>query len=139
MRFLPHIIYSVALTSISYHLLVHKKTAEAQKAQLTARISILESIIQSLRSDNLPSDVEIERLKKLARAHDIHAQPPATLGGIVNEKVNWRDVFLGRKRVSANESEWDAKDLDKGAWRYVSSFSSLLICRLAHQEIENAS
>jgi hypothetical protein len=114
MRYLPHLIYSVALTTISLRLLSQRKETEAQKAQLTAQISILESIVHQLRTNKPLSDDELTRLRKLARAHDGHPEP---VEGNSKDKVNWKDVIFGRNRTEeemGKESDWDTKDMETG-------------------------
>jgi hypothetical protein len=111
-HFLPHVLYSLAITSLSIHLILHKKEVDAQRANLTAQISILESIAQRLKWDKPPDD-ELKRLKRLARAHE--AGSPVQ-GLSKDLTVSWKDVILGAKRPesSGEVSSWDRKDLDKG-------------------------
>ncbi|EPQ55232.1 hypothetical protein GLOTRDRAFT_76550 [Gloeophyllum trabeum ATCC 11539] len=92
--YLPHIIYSVALTSVSIHLLWQRKTAEAQKASVLAQTSILEDIAQRLRSNDDLSDEEYTRLRNLARKKGEAVFNPAE---VKNEEIGWKDVFLGKK------------------------------------------
>ena len=63
--YLPHVLYSVALTSISINLVSFRKTAEADVARVNAQISILESIKQQLQSRVPLSTDELEKLKEV--------------------------------------------------------------------------
>src|ERR1700722_3789708 len=115
MRYLPHLIYSVALTTVSLHLLSHRKASENQKARLTAQISILESIVHQLRSNNPLSNDELQRLRNLARANSEETLPGSAA---YEDKVSWRDVILGRRWLATaqdEESKWHKKDIEEGA------------------------
>jgi len=100
--YVPHLLYSTVLTSLSLHLLFHKKQSEVDRSHLTAQISILESLTQQLRSGQDVADGEIERLYKLAKTHD-DSYVDGT--GVERQKVGWRDVFLGRKTSEVVEGE----------------------------------
>jgi hypothetical protein len=92
--YIPHLLYSTALTSLSFHLLFHKKQSEVDRAHLNAQTSILESLVHQLRSGQDVSDEEIERLCRLAKTHeDGHMEGV----GARREKIGWKAVFLGRK------------------------------------------
>ena len=92
--YLPHLIYSVALTSISLHLLVKRDAIETERAQLSAQISVLESVVRQLRtSDSNVNVAEVDRLMKLARAHREERLAQ-------NRVMSWRDVFLGKGEKS---------------------------------------
>lgn len=111
-RFLPHVLYSVALTSVSMHLLFQRKTVESERGHVTAQITILESIVHRLRTDKNFSDDELEKLRKLARAH---GESETQLEGLSKGIVGWKEVFLGGKRQESGEvSNWDRRDLEKG-------------------------
>jgi hypothetical protein len=105
--YLPHLIYSTILTSLSFHLLFQKKQSEVDRAHLTAQISILESLKDRLRSEQDISDDEIERLCRLAKTHEESHMEGA---GMKREKVGWKEVFLGQK------SEVDPGEHDKKDW-----------------------
>ena len=114
--YIPHLIYSTALTSISFHLLFQKKQSEVDRAHLNAQISILESLAHRLRSRQEVSDEEIERLCKLAKTHEDHSGV-----GTKSESVSWKDVFLGRtSKEDARERE--RKELEE------SQYPDLYIC-----------
>jgi len=113
LRYLPHVLYSLAITSLSVHLLVHRNAAAAQRAHLAAQISILQSLAQRLKAADTPlPDGELEMLGRLVRAHDDKA-PSAqrVLGG----GVGWKDVFFGAKRAEGEGemSKWDTMDFEK--------------------------
>ena len=112
--FLPHLIYSVAITSVSIHLVYQRKISNDERAQINAQISILESISQQLQSNKPLSDNELERLKRLAYPVKDREY---SVAGILKEEIRWKDVILGRKRSDgvADSTDWDKKDIQKGS------------------------
>jgi hypothetical protein len=104
----PHIIYSLALTSLSSHLLFERRANAENRAQITAHITILESIADTLRSGKHISDAELNKLKRLARARK--ESVPDDL-----KKTTWSDMFfLSRRSESPDMSKRDLKDLEAG-------------------------
>lgn len=61
------------------------------KSQINARITVLQSISEQLRSDKPLSQGELERLKKLARP------PEDALEVAAREEMSWKEAFLGKK------------------------------------------
>jgi len=102
------LIGATALTSMSVHLMVHRRQAVAERAQLNGRISILESLVGRLQSGEHISGAEIERLQKLSK--------PGGGGGddAHQPALSWKEVILGRKTESvpldeaAVIQEWQA-------------------------------
>jgi hypothetical protein len=91
-----HILYSTAITSISIHLVYQRRLFADQRAGVQARITVLESIAEELRSNKDLSPDDLARLKRLAR-------PPEEKG---EEKVmSWREVFFGKKDFVKDEVE----------------------------------
>jgi hypothetical protein len=66
-RYFPHVLFSLALTTISINLVSHRRTAEDERSRVQARISVLESIKEQLQSGKPLSNEELDRQKKLAR------------------------------------------------------------------------
>ncbi|ESK97283.1 hypothetical protein Moror_17848 [Moniliophthora roreri MCA 2997] len=85
--YLPHLLYSIAITSLSLHLVYQKRFFSEQRHQIDARISVLESIADELRSEKSLSPEELQRLTRLAR-------PTEEIK--FNEKFSWKEVILGR-------------------------------------------
>lgn len=112
--YFPHALYSVAITSISIHLVSHRKAASDDRARVQAQKSILESIATQLKSEQPISGDELERLKRLARASKDVEAPKGDVAG--KEVIGWKEVIFGRKRSENAEvmSKWDRKDLDTG-------------------------
>ena len=107
--YIPHLIYSTALTSLSLHLLYQKKQSEMDRAHLAAQTSILEALAHRLRSGQNISDEEVERLCRLAKTHEeTHAEE----AGVKRAKVGWKDVFLGKK-IEGGVGERERKDLEE--------------------------
>ncbi|KAH7928672.1 hypothetical protein BV22DRAFT_1030427 [Leucogyrophana mollusca] len=112
-RYLPHLLYSTALTSVSIHLLWQRKLAEEDRARATAQISILNDIIQQLRSGKPLADEEIIRLRNLARVHR-HSERD-TNSTADNSEIRWTDVLWGRKASDDQgvTEGWEQRDLDQ--------------------------
>ncbi|RDX44217.1 hypothetical protein OH76DRAFT_1111312 [Lentinus brumalis] len=118
--YLPHLIYSTALTSVSMHHLFQRKAAEANRAHVAAQISILEDLHTRLAAREDIPDREFDRLWRLARSHDVWRAEEAE-GMDVNlksvhiqpkETVGWREVLLGRRFDTSRTEELDRKDLE---------------------------
>ncbi len=127
LAYLPHLIFSTALTSVTMHHLYQRKAAEEDRAHVAAQLSILEDLHTRLAAHEPIPDREFDRLWKLARNHDVlraaeaggegdekgarvksvHIQPKETIG--------WREVLLGRRFDTARTEELDRKDLERGA------------------------
>ena len=127
LAYLPHLLYSTALTSITMHHLYQRKAAEEDRAHVAAQLSILEDLQTRLHAHEPIPDHEFDRLWRLARSHDVwraaadgetgtgadvklksvHIQPTETVG--------WREVLLGRRFDTARTEELDRKDLERGA------------------------
>ncbi|KAG1746383.1 hypothetical protein EDB19DRAFT_1689195 [Suillus lakei] len=110
-QYIPHILYSTALTSISMHLLWQRKTADEDRARFKAQTSILQDLIEQLRSGKLISDEEITRSRNLARIHGERKQSPDKEGS----NIGWMDVLWGRKTPAdlGVSDEWERKDLEQ--------------------------
>lgn len=68
--YLPHIIYTTALTSITLHLLVTRKDADAAQRKADARISLLEGLAGRLRSGEHVDSDEVTRVRRLLRENE---------------------------------------------------------------------
>ncbi|KZT21103.1 hypothetical protein NEOLEDRAFT_1182025 [Neolentinus lepideus HHB14362 ss-1] len=108
--YMPHIIYSLALTSVSMNMLYQRKLGEAQKASISAQTTILESLAQRLRSgENFPEE-EVERLWNLARK-----KGETTLNPHV-EEIGLKETFLGKKldaEETARVEEWERLEIEQ--------------------------
>ncbi|EAU91871.1 hypothetical protein CC1G_04638 [Coprinopsis cinerea okayama7 len=112
--YVPHALYAIAVTSISIHIVGHKRESEEERTRYESRISILEQIRDHLRNPNsTTSKDEIERLKRLARP--LKEDPHADGRKLPEVEIGWRDVWFGRKLPKEDEelSEWDKKDLER--------------------------
>ena len=109
--YLPHVLYSLALTSVSINLVGKRKSVDDEKSRIGAQLSILESLKEQLLSKNPPSVAEIERLKKLARPamEDIATKPLPK-----EQETTWSAIFSGKgPAVKEGElSKWDQEDLE---------------------------
>ena len=124
--YLPHVLYSLAITSLGMHLLSQRKEAETERLQVTAQLSLLEPTAARLRAGERIPPPELDRILKLARSHRSTApEEEAKIG----EEISWREVMLGRKKDARAEveeerrkraEEWDRKDMEAGGYRRVS-------------------
>jgi len=124
-RYFPHAIYSLAITSISIHLVSQKRKIEEDRARIAARISILESVIEQLHENkDVPLD-ELDRLHRLAQL------PVAGENAGENKRISWREVFLGpRKAADSEMNDFDRRDWEKGMSLLLITrfFSNLIKC-----------
>jgi len=107
--YLPHTLYTVAIISLSVHLVNQRKTASEERARVDAQVSILRSISEQLQSGKPQSAEGLERMKRLARSPE---QLPFT--SLPKESIGWKEAIFGRK--ASNEPQtgvWDQRDIDK--------------------------
>lgn len=110
--YLPHILYSTALTSVSIHLLWRRKAFEDDRARHDAQITILEDLAHQLRSGSSITDEEVDRLRKLVQVHQGTNEEAA--GGAQEHSISWKDVFWGKKTDDRSKAdEWEQKDLEQ--------------------------
>jgi hypothetical protein len=117
LAYAPHIVYTLALISVSTHLLWHRKAVDAQRSHLGAQITVLESLTGRLRGGERISQADIDRLKNLVRAQEAATPAPQT-GSLLAEEVGWKDVFFGRTQPLESMSrseEYDQKDWESRA------------------------
>ncbi|KAF9047601.1 hypothetical protein BJ165DRAFT_1403284 [Panaeolus papilionaceus] len=95
--YFPHVLYGLALTSVSINLVGHRKQVEEDRARIDAQFSILESIKEQLQQ-NLQDRKYHSSLKDKTGA-----------------EVGWGSIFQGRTPDASDGekiSHWDQKDLD---------------------------
>ena len=73
LEYLPHLLYSTALTSTAMHHLQQRKAAADERSHVAAQISILEDLRARLSAREPVPERELERLWHLARSHDVWA------------------------------------------------------------------
>ncbi|KAI0071176.1 hypothetical protein K474DRAFT_1652816 [Panus rudis PR-1116 ss-1] len=117
-RYIPHIIYTTALISVSTHALYQRKKHEDERLHTEAHISLLDSLITRLRAGETIPEKEFTLLDKFTR--DPEVDRAAARGLEAKEEMGWREVLFGRKRseedaagVRKRQEEWDRKDLEK--------------------------
>lgn len=122
LEYLPHLIYSTALTSVSMHHLYQRKALEADRAHVAAQLSILDDLRTRLAAGEDIPERELDRLWRLARSHDVWRGAGTGEGDVKSvhlqsgETVGWREVLLGRRFDTSRTEELDRKDLEKGAY-----------------------
>ncbi|KAG9094825.1 hypothetical protein FRC06_010450 [Ceratobasidium sp. 370] len=105
-RYTSSFIGATLLTSAAFRSLLHRRASTAERDQLTAHTTILESLVARLRAGEDVSEAEIGRLLRLARGGEDGE-------GEEVKDTPWREVLFGR-RVREDESlevarrEWDA-------------------------------
>ncbi|TRM69003.1 hypothetical protein BD626DRAFT_543903 [Schizophyllum amplum] len=93
-RYFVELVSATAIVSLSIHRIRLKKQWEEEELSLDARTSVLQDILQRLRSgDRIPDD-EMTRLRRLARP--AHAQEH-----ISGADITVKEMFVGRKRKTA--------------------------------------
>lgn len=136
-RYLPHVLYATLLTSVSIHVLAQRSTQAEERARCAAQISLLEDLVARLHIGNSGSDsnvdeAEVERVRRLVRAHDfgrgvrngVWSEGDAQGGETTRAadarrtSVRWADVLWGRKHptpgVSSDESDkWEHRELEQ--------------------------
>ena len=109
-RYIPELIYALAFSSISVHLLWQRRTAETERRHYSARVSILGELAARLRAGEAVPDVEISRLRRLAEtAGTAEAHP--------GENIGWREVVFGRKESGMEregKEELERRELEQG-------------------------
>ncbi|KAH7876611.1 uncharacterized protein C8R40DRAFT_105252 [Lentinula edodes] len=101
--YLPHMVYSVANVSLSLHLVYQRNTFADERARVNAQESVLQSILDELRSNSSLSPADLQRLRRLAR-NPVHKEEEV----MVEEKISWKDALLGRtksRRSAGSENE----------------------------------
>ncbi|KAI0785802.1 hypothetical protein C8Q75DRAFT_809018 [Abortiporus biennis] len=122
-RYIPHIIYTLAITSLSTHLLNQRKESEEQQIHTKTYISLLESTITKLKSGERIDEKEYQRVKKFGKdledlenernvARGIHVD----LKGVGGSGMGWTEVLLGRKEVQSGSDSTspDANNTNEG-------------------------
>jgi hypothetical protein len=110
-RYIPELVYALAFSSISVHLLWQRRTAETDRRHYSARISILGELAARLRTGEAVPDVEISRLRRLAETAGTAETHPG-------ENIGWRDVVFGRKESGMEregKEELEHRELERGA------------------------
>ncbi|KAI0657755.1 hypothetical protein C8Q70DRAFT_1055528 [Cubamyces menziesii] len=140
LAYLPHVIYSTALTSLAIHHLAQRKALEADRAHVAAQLSILEDLRTRLvhaahaqaagspRTEDPDLDPrEIERLWRLAKSHDVWraraevaAHEEAARAAVASgdsaaqgEGIGWKEVLFGKRFDTKRSEELDRRDLER--------------------------
>ncbi|KAG7449197.1 uncharacterized protein BT62DRAFT_929177 [Guyanagaster necrorhizus] len=90
--YLPHVLYSMAIMSLSVHLVYQKHSMRQEKGRVTGQISILEDVITQLRSGTHLSRTELQRLRKLAMPSSKEEK----------EEITWKEALLGKKDIKTS-------------------------------------
>lgn len=113
LRFIPHIVYSLALTSFSMHLLYERRAIEEDRAHYSGKISILETLVQGLEQGQVMDPQEVERLRKLAGLSTPHV-PESNRN---KSKIGWKEVLLGNtpsEQALNGSAVRDQRDWERG-------------------------
>jgi len=96
-----HLFSAVALTSVALHSLNQKKTAEAERRNLDAKVSILEDVAVRIRQRDNISVAEVDRLLRLADTHDLESRGSSEKKD--ESAPSWKEVVLGQPKTSRHE------------------------------------
>ncbi len=116
--YLQHVLYSLAITSISIHYLWHKRESEEQRRHYTTRIGLLEDTVRRLRAGQQVDETDFDVLKRLAMEP---GSVSAVARGVEPEhEIGWQEMLLGRRANKTEEAKaasdkWDEIDLEKSA------------------------
>ena len=120
-RYIPHIIYTIAITSISTHMLWQRKEADDQRRYISAHIDLLQSCVQRLKAGERISDDELQRIRQFGRTAEELERDRAVARGLVRtqgdgtESIGWREALLGgRGKESKVREVYEQQDLEKG-------------------------
>ncbi|KAK7057691.1 hypothetical protein R3P38DRAFT_1183639 [Favolaschia claudopus] len=89
---------AMLLAQASFFYYFKRKTTTAERNRSEARISVLESVVEELRSNKPLSDNELARLKRLAAP-----RPPIIEPELTYEPVPFKEIFWGGKQKRKNE------------------------------------
>ncbi|KAH9485754.1 hypothetical protein JR316_0002669 [Psilocybe cubensis] len=113
-----HILYGLAVTSISMNLVSLRRSAEDERYRIEAQLSILDSIRKQLKDTTMPlSTDELARLRRLAESSKIPAEK-SNLNLNVSENlattdVSWSAIFRGKgPALSEETSKWEKQDME---------------------------
>ncbi|KAJ7725670.1 hypothetical protein DFH07DRAFT_768095 [Mycena maculata] len=84
---------AMLLANASFFYYFKRKKTAAERNSSEARISVLESVVEQLRSNQPLSDADLARLKRLAAPRPIITEPE-----LHYEPVLWKDILLGRAK-----------------------------------------
>ncbi|KAJ6593328.1 hypothetical protein B0H19DRAFT_1055924 [Mycena capillaripes] len=98
---------AMLLAQASFFYYFKRKSTAAERNRSEARISVLESVVEQLRSNRPLSDDELARLKRLAAP-----RPPITKPELHYEPVPWKEILWGRAKQKREMDMTDAY-LDK--------------------------
>ena len=110
LRFMPHIVYSLALTSFSMHLLYERRATDEDRAHYSGKISILETLVQNLEQGRTMDPREVERLRKLAGFSTSHVPEIDR----AQSRIGWREVLLGK--TPSEQTLNGLASRDQGDW-----------------------
>ncbi|KAJ7198572.1 hypothetical protein GGX14DRAFT_333115, partial [Mycena pura] len=83
--------HAMLLAQASFFYYFKLKATSAERSGSEARISVLESVVEQLRSNKTLSDDELARLKRLAAPRPTLEKPQ-----LHSEPVTWKQIFWGR-------------------------------------------
>jgi hypothetical protein len=108
--YVPHLLYSIGIVSLSMQTLWHRKEWEAQRSQAAAQISVLESVAQRLRSGERIDSREIARLRRMVRiASSSEEKSPAEI--ISPLPVLASAASAVKDAESYDQKDWEARTL----------------------------
>ncbi|CAK5266077.1 unnamed protein product, partial [Mycena citricolor] len=105
------VFHALILAQASFFYYFKLKQTKAEKSASEARISVLESTVQRLKSNAPITDDELARVKRLAASRTYSMD----LDGVQQEPIEWKEVIWGRTSRRKNEDSLSDEYLDKVA------------------------
>ncbi|KIJ51383.1 hypothetical protein M422DRAFT_776653 [Sphaerobolus stellatus SS14] len=88
-------VLATACSSLSLHLLFARRHAAAEQSRYAARITILEDLVQRMKSGERIPQAEFDRsltlIRKVQETDETEHVIPR------GEEISWKEVFLGKK------------------------------------------
>jgi hypothetical protein len=120
--YLPHVLYSLAVTSLATHLLWRRTASEEQRRRVGAEIGMLESLTHRLRTGERIADDELERLRNLVR-NPVEVGSRQKEGSASSDEISWKEVMLGRAKTASSQAqtdEYERREWEQGEYYHVS-------------------
>ena len=125
-RYLPHIIYTTAIISISTHALDLRKLHEEHRVHYETYISLLESTVNRLKAGEVVPERDFDRLRNLAKEPE--SDRAAARGLETKDEIGWWEVVFGRKRPDMEHARQRSEELDKRDLEKSMFFSQYHLC-----------
>ena len=101
-RYLPEIVYGLAIISLGTHTLWQREQVEEDRRHYTARMKLLEDVARRLRAGDAVPQGDFDTITKLANEY---RNDGALARGVAPDgRIGWRETVLGRKNTEQKPS-----------------------------------